>query len=181
MRNLIIAILFLWPVFALAEDPGQPDWVTIDSVQAKKGADVVLSVRIMADDSISFSGKMWQGVGNFCIPLKYDPQALLLDSIQFVNTVAQWDERFTNPEIDTGFVSFAGIYFTGGEENPVLYSPDQGLEVIKMFFRIDKKARKGVYAISQTIDPLQKDMYLGSPDGMHSWMPLFKPGKIVVK
>jgi len=183
LKNLTVAALFLWPALALGlgEDPGKPDLVYIDSATAKRGADVVIGIKITADDSVSFNGRMWQGVGNFCIPLKYDSQALHLDSVQFVNTVARWDEHFTNLKIDTGFVSFAGIYFTGGEENPVFFSPDQGQEVIKMFFRIDKKAKKGMYKIEQTIDPIQKNMFLGSPDGMHSWAPGLTPGKITVK
>jgi hypothetical protein len=101
--------------------------------------------------------------------------------VRFVGTIARWDEKFTNLRIDTGFVSFAGIHNIAGADNPVFHSPVKPEEVVKLFGTVKKEAKPGVYIFETTIDPIQKDAYLGSLDGLRGWRPQFKLGKVVVK
>jgi hypothetical protein len=164
-----------------APDPGKPDVVSLDSISVRPGQEFIMSIKITADDTTFQGNQKWVGVGSFCIPLKYDSRALRIDSVNFVGVIADWDERFANQKIDTGFISFAGIFNIGGKENPVFISPDGPQEVVRIFGRVLKEARPGTYGFELTIDPIQKDIYLGSIDGVNGWKPKFMPGKIAVK
>lgn len=180
---LIVALLgFVMPVIAQSSpDPGQPDIVSMDSLQAKPGEKFVMSIKITADDTTLYSEKRFVGVGSFCLPVKYDPSVLKIDSVNFVGTVAEWDERFTNQKIDTGFISLVGIHNIAGKDNPVFHSPNTPKEIARIYGRVEAKATAGAYSFDLTIDPIQKDAYLGSIDGVNGWKPKFVPGKVVVK
>jgi hypothetical protein len=162
-------------------DPGNPDVVSMDSIQVQPGEKFVMSVKVLADDTTLHNDKKWVGVGSFCIPLKYDAKALKIDSVNFLGTVSEWDERFTNPKIDTGFISFGGIHNIAGKDNPVFLSPTQPTEIVRIFGRVDKNTKPGEYGFELTIDPIQRDAYLGSIDGVNGWKPKFNLGKIIVK
>ncbi|OGC95197.1 MAG: hypothetical protein A2W25_01975 [candidate division Zixibacteria bacterium RBG_16_53_22] len=164
-----------------APDPGKPDIISMDSLSVKPGQDFVMSIKVLADDTTLHGGKKWVGVGSFCIPIRYDARALKLDSASFEGTIAEWDESFTNQKIDTGFISFAGIHNIAGNDNPVFISPDKPQEIVRIFGRVKKDARPGIYTFELTIDPIQKNAYLGSIDGVNGWKPSFIPGKIVIK
>jgi len=163
------------------KDPGKPDLVRMDSVSVSPGESFVLGLHVRADDVTSHDNKEWKGVGTFNIPLKYDDAAIRLDSVKFVGVFSKWDEKFTNLKIDTGFVAFSGIHNIAGGDNPVLHSPKKAEEVIRLFATVSKDAVPGVYLFETTYDPIQKDLFLGSIDGFHSWRPQFTPGKVVVK
>jgi hypothetical protein len=164
-----------------ADDPGKADLVLMDSVTVKAGQSTVVGLGIQADDTTSFNGRTWQGVGSFCIPLKYDQRAFKVDSARFVGTLAQWDEKFSNPRKDTGFISFAGIYDLTGKGKPVLFAPARPEQVILIFLTAATDIEPGVYRFKLTSDPIQKEIFLGSPDGVHSWRPQFASGKIVIQ
>ncbi|UCC79650.1 MAG: hypothetical protein JSW64_15520 [Candidatus Zixiibacteriota bacterium] len=155
--------------------------VILDSVEVSAGKSFVVSVNVIADkiDPGEEPGKM--GFGSFCIPLKYDKEAFVADSVVFMNTLTEWDEKFTNPKIDTGFVSLSGIYDMGGKDNPPVYTPEKPEKIAEIFFTAGKKAEKGSYEIELTKDPRQSYIYLGSPKGVVSVTPKFIKGIIVVK
>jgi hypothetical protein len=185
MKSLIFSAFTIinafMPVSAMAIDPGKPDLIIMDSIAARCGQLVTIGIRIRADDTTLFNNKEWRGVGSFCIPLKYDKYAFTVDSIKFRGVFLDWDEKFNNAKIDTGFISMAGIYNIAGAENPPLFSPDSAQEVIRLFLKIGEKTRPGNYFFALTSDPIQKELYFGSIDGMHSWKPAFIAGKITVK
>jgi hypothetical protein len=162
-------------------DPGKPDLVVLDSLQAKPGQSVEMSLRVVADDTTQFSDKNYVGIGSFCIPFKYDVNVIKIDSVRFKNTLLKWDEKFTNPKFDTGFVSLGGIYTLTGAEKPALISPKEPLEIARFYLSILPDAKPGKYAFEITKDPRQGNMYFGSVDGYHSWRPVFSGGKVVVK
>jgi hypothetical protein len=188
--KLLIVILALcacvWVVAQAQEesqklvDPGKPDQILLDSLQAKAGQSIKMGLQVLVDDETSFDGKTWSGVGSFCIPLKYNPSVIKLDSVIFRNMVNQWDEKFTNKGIDTGFVSLAGIYTLKGAEKPAIISPDKPLEIATFFMQIKAGAKPGKYTFELTKDPLQGGLYFGSIDGYHSWKPAFTSGKVIV-
>jgi hypothetical protein len=178
--GLLMAAMNLFPAIASASDPGKPDLIIMDSIQVKPGGSAVMSVKVIADDSTFYNKKNWLGVGSFCLPLKYDKKALIVDSTKFAGVVSEWDEKFTNARIDTGFVSFAGIYNIAGADNPVVFSPEKQHEFIQIFVRVDKAAKPGTYLFELTSDPIQDEAYLGSIDGYNSWKPGFVAGKVVV-
>jgi hypothetical protein len=178
---IIFGVALIYPGLLFAADPGSPDHISLDSILAKPGQSIELSLKVKADDSLLYNNKYWAGVGSFCIPLRYDQNAIKLDSVKFKGIVAKWDEKFTNPRIDTGFVSLVGIYNIGGEENPALISSDKAEEIARIYGRVNPKAKAGTYSIDLTVDPIQKELYFGSIDGVESWKPVFVPGKIVVK
>jgi hypothetical protein len=163
-----------------AVDPGKPDIVSLDSVQAKAGQNVEMALRVLIDDKTSFNDKEWEGIGSFCIPVKYDIAAVKIDSVRFKNTVLKWDEKFTNKNLDSGRVSFAGIYTLAGAEKPALYSPKEPMEIAVIYMKVKPDTKPGKYLFELTTDPLQGDMYFGSTDGFHSWKPQFVAGKLVV-
>ncbi len=187
MKNLttLLIISFLGSFISVtaqsSPDPGKPDTVAMDSVSAGPGQTFALSLWIQADDSTFRVEKFWVGVGSFCIPIKYDRTAIRIDSVKYIGTIAEWDEKFTNAKIDTGFISFAGLHNIAGKENPVFLSPDKPQEVVRMFGSVLKGAKPGLYSFEMTIDPIQKDPYLGSVDGVNGWRPQFRPGKVLVK
>jgi hypothetical protein len=161
-------------------DPGKTDLVVLDSVLAKPGQNVEISLRVLIDDTTSFNNKPWYGVGSFCLPFLYNSNVIQIDSVRFKNTLLKWDEKFTNKKIDTGFVSFAGIYTLTGAEKPPLVSPKEPLEIVKLYLKIKADAKPGNYPFEITKDPLQGEMYFGSIDGYHSWKPKYVVGKVVV-
>ncbi len=177
---LLAAMIFSPNISFAAGDPGKPDMIVMDSVLVKDGGNGEMAVKIIADDSTFYNSKIWLGVGSFCLPLKYDKSVLAVDSTKFMGVVKDWDEKFTNSKIDTGFVSFAGIYNIAGADNPVVYSPETPLEFIRIFFHINKGTKPGTYLFELTEDPIQKEAYLGSIDGFNSWKPGFIAGKVVV-
>jgi hypothetical protein len=177
----LFCALVIWAPYLHAGDPGKPDTVITDSVNCKPGQNVMIGLKIFADDSVLYNNKYWVGVGSLCIPLKYDTKAFKLDSIKFVGTLGKWDEKFTNPRVDTGFVSIGGIYDIASSSKPVIYSPDSAQTMAEMFVTINRNAKPGNYAFEMTDDPVQKEAYLGSPDGMDGWKPVFISGKIVIE
>lgn len=189
MNKRIFCIMALLSSMILGEaanaadrpDPGVSDQIIMDSVVVKPGESTVLKLRALADDITTHNKREWKGVGSFCIPLKYDMNAIRIDSARFVGSVSKWDEKFTNSKIDTGFISFAGIYNLGGGDNPALFSAEKPEEIIRIFATVAKDAAPGPYLFELTPDPIQKELYFGSIDGYHSWKPQFQPGKIVVK
>jgi hypothetical protein len=162
-------------------DPGQPDLLVLDSVQAKAGQSVEMSLKTLVDDTTWFSEKNYVGIGSFCIPFKYDARAMKVDSVKFQNTLLQWDEKFTNPMIDTGFVSLGGIYTLAGKEKPALISPVEPMEIARFYLSILPAAKSGKYEFEITTDPRQGKMYFGSVDGYHSWVPVYSGGVVIVK
>ncbi|UCE66431.1 MAG: hypothetical protein JSU85_00020 [Candidatus Zixiibacteriota bacterium] len=176
--GIIFLLISALPALAIESDKHA---VILDSVEVSAGDKFVVGVSVIADKIApdEESGKM--GFGSFCIPLKYDRELFVVDSVTFMNTLTDWDEKFTNPKIDTGFVSLAGIYDLGGKDNPPVYTPDKPERIAEIFFRADKKAEKGIYEIELTRDPRQNKIYLGSPKGVVSVTPIFKKGIIVVK
>ena len=155
--------------------------VILDSVEVKTGERFIMGVNVMADRIAEDEKPGKVGFGTFCIPLKYDREAFTIDSVTFINTLENWDEKFTNPKIDTGFVSLSGIYDMGGKDNRTVYSPDKPERIAEIFFRVKKDAKPGTFKIELTRDPRQDWIYLGSSNGINSVTPKFKPGIIVVK
>ena len=176
--GIIILLAGASPVLSIESEKHT---VILDSVEVSAGEPFVIGISVIADKIApnEESGKM--GFGSFCIPLKYDNEAFVVDSVAFINTLAAWDEKFTNPKIDTGFVSLSGIYDMGGKDNTPVYTPDKPERIAQIFFRADKNAEKGIYEIELTRDPRQNKIYLGSPKGVVAVTPKFKKGIIVVK
>ena len=162
-------------------DPGKADQIIMDSLTAGAGESVVMTIGVVADDSTEIAGNKWVGVGTICIPINYDKNAMAVDSIKYTGTMANWDEHFANKKIDSGFVSINGIHDIGGKENPLLFSPDKREEIIRLYLSIKKDAKPGIYTFELTKDPIQGEYYLASGDGVTSWKPLFRPGKILIK
>jgi hypothetical protein len=180
IAGFLIAVL-LWASMVFAADPGKQDIVFMDSIRAKPGDSGMMTIRAQSDDTTTYNGKNWVGVGSFCLPIKYNRSVIKLDSVKFTGSVKEWDEKFTNPNIDTGFISFVGIYNIGAKERPPLFSPKIPEEIIKIFFSVNKDAKPGKYLFELTTDPIQKDAYFGSVDGINSWKPEFIPGKVIVR
>jgi len=188
MKKGIIKKTALWGVIILlfagvsgVSAESEKHAVVLDSVEASAGEHFVIGVSVMADKIAEDEKPGRMGFGSFCIPLKYDKNAITADSVVFMNTITEWDEKFSNPTIDTGFVSLAGIFDMGGKDNPPIYSPDKFEKMAEIHFTANKKAKTGVYKIELTRDPLQDRIYLGSPNGIKSVNPRFKAGIIVVK
>ncbi len=169
------------PKSSVAIDPGKPDEIIMDSVLTAAGQKVELGIRFWVDDTVKQDGKQWYGIGTLCIPIKYDSKAFKIDSVNFMGTMSKWDEKFTNAKIDTGFISINGIHSLGGKEKPTIFTSGKPEQMLKLFISISQNAKTGVYDFQLTADPLQKELYFGSPDGVHSWKPKFVPGKIFVK
>ena len=182
LAALVSAMIF-WAPYLKAEDqdPGKPDTVRTESIKAKAGKQAIIGMKIFADDSIFYNDKPWVGVGSLCIPLKYDANAFKLDSIKYTGTLAQWDEKFTNPRIDTGFVSIGGIYSIAGKDRPLIHCPDSSQTMALLYITVNKTAKPGAYKFEMTDDPVQKEAYLGSPNGVNGWKPVFASGKIVIE
>jgi hypothetical protein len=161
-------------------DPGKPDQLLMDSVAVKAGQNFEMAISTITDDVTRFDSTDWSGIGSFCIPLKYDYSVIKIDSVKFENVLSQWDEKFTNEKIDTGFISFAGIYTLKGAEKPAIISPDKPMEIIRLYMHINKGSKPGNYTFDLTRDPLQDGLYFGSIDGYHAWKPQYKTGKVVV-
>jgi hypothetical protein len=155
--------------------------VILDSVEISAGEHFVVGINVVADRIANDEKPGRMGFGSFCIPLKYDKTAFVADSVIFLNTLAEWDEKFTNVRIDTGFVSLSGIYDMGGKDNPPVYTPDKQEKIAEIYFTAEKKAEKEIYTIELTRDPRQDNIFLGSPTGVVSVRPKFKPGIVVIK
>jgi hypothetical protein len=162
-------------------DPGKPDLIVLDSVQTKAGQSVEMALRALVDDTTWFSERSYVGVGSFCIPFKYDVNVMKVDSVKFKNAVLSWDEKFTNPKFDTGFVSLGGIYTLTGKEKPALLSPKEPTEIARIYMSVLPDAKPGNYVFEITKDPRQGNMFFGSIDGYHSWRPVYVGGKVVVE
>jgi len=175
-----LCVLLITPAFSI-QDPVTPDTLKLRDIEIKAGKSGVMTISIMADDTTVFNEQTWRGIGSFCIPLKYEKNALKVDSVKFEGNVANWDAKFCNSIIDTGFVSLAGIYNLGGDENPALYSPGKNETIASIYFTAAKDAPAGLYSVVLTHDPIQKEMYCGSIDGYNSWKPTFVAGKITIK
>jgi hypothetical protein len=180
--TLVWGVIFLFsyvPPAISAESENHA--VILDSIEVSAGESFVMGINVIAGKIAPDEEPGMMGFGSFCIPLKYDSKAFVADSVIFINTLDEWDEKFTNPKIDTGFISLAGIYDLGGKDNPPVYSPDKQERIAEIFFTANKKTEKGIYEIELTKDPRQNNIYLGSTKGLMSITPKFKSGKIVVK
>jgi hypothetical protein len=174
------SLLLIVNVMAI-QDPVKPDTLKLQDIEIKAGKSGVMTISIVADDTTVFNDQTWRGIGSFCIPLKYEKSLMKVDSVKFEGNVVNWDEKFCNAKIDTGFVSLAGIYNLGGAENPALYSPGKSEAIASLYLTAAKDAPAGIYSMVLTADPIQKEMYCGSIDGYNSWKPIFIPGKIKIK
>jgi hypothetical protein len=184
MKQIVLVsgfcLLLITNAFSI-QDPLVPDTLKLTDLEIKAGESGVMTVSIIADDTTFFNEQTWRGIGSFCIPLKYEKSIIKVDSVKFEGNVAKWDEKFCNSKIDTGFVSLAGIYNLGGDDNPAIYSPGKSEVIASIYFTSAKKAPAGLYGVILTHDPIQKEMYCGSIDGFNSWKPIFVPGKITIK
>jgi hypothetical protein len=179
--NVIGLSLILMSNAYSIQDPAIPDTLKLQDIEINAGSSGVMTISIVADDTTVFNDQTWRGIGSFCIPLKYEKSILRVDSVRFEGNVAKWDEKFCNSKIDTGFVSIAGIYNLGGDDNPALYSPGKSEIIASIYFSAVKGASAGLYGVILTHDPIQKELYCGSIDGFNSWKPVFVPGKIRIK
>jgi hypothetical protein len=176
-----VIMILMGAVCCLAADPNAPDTIKLQEIELTAGHSGVMNLSIISDDTTNFNDNTWQGIGSFCIPLKYDRSIMKVDSVKFEGVVAQWDEKFCNTKLDTGFVSLAGIFNLGGADNPPIHSPGKYEIIAGIYFTIAKKAPNGIYGVILTKDPIQNEMYCGSTDGFHSWKPEFVPGKVIIK
>jgi hypothetical protein len=180
LNVIALCLVLITNAFSI-QDPVVPDTLKLQDIEIKAGRNGVMSISIVADDTTFFNDQTWRGIGSFCIPLKYEKKVLKVDSVRFEGNVAKWDEKFCNSKIDTGFVSLAGIYNLGGDDNPAIYSPGKSEIIASLYFTAAKDAPAGLYGVILTHDPIQKEMYCGSIDGLNSWKPIFVPGKITIK
>jgi len=178
LRGIIFLLINASPVLSVESEKHA---VILDSVEVSAGKEFIIGVSVIADKIAPDEEPGKMGFGSFCIPLKYDRELFVVDSVVFINTLTDWDEKFTNPKIDTGFISLAGIFDLGGKDNPPVYTPDKPERIAEIFFTADKNAKKGIYEIELTIDPRQNKIYLGSPKGVVAVTPKFKPGIIIIK
>lgn len=155
--------------------------VILDSVEISAGKSFVVGINVVADRIAEDEKPGKMGFGSFCIPMKYDKTAFVVDSVTYLNTLLEWDEKFTNPKVDTGFISISGIYDMGGKDNPPIYTPDKQERIVEIHCTANKKAPKDIYKIELTRDPRQDNIFLGSPTGVVSVRPQFKPGIVVIK
>lgn len=176
--SLIANIFF---VFSLNAAESDKHAVILDSIEVTIEQSFSVGLSVIADKIAPDEKPGKMGFGSFCIPMKYDNKTFIADSVVYKNTLAGWDEKFTNPKIDTGFISLAGIYDMGGKDNTPIYSPNEPEKIAELFFSVRDGAEPGVYEIELTIDPKQNKIYLGSPNGLNSVMPKFRPGIIIVK
>ena len=184
MRKILLLVtIFLFGATGAKaiDDPITPDTIRVQEVEISAGQNGVMTLSIFADDTTHFNDITWQGIGSFCIPLRYEKAVMKVDSVKFEGTVAKWDEKFSNTKMDTGFISLAGIYNLGGADNPPLYLPGEYQNIASIYFTVLPKAKKGIYGVILTHDPIQREMYCGSTDGFNSWKPVFVPGKIRIK
>ena len=183
LKSIIITgVIFIAAIGSIAAaEESNNHAVLLDSVEVSAGESFVLGLSIMADriDPDEVSGK--EGVGSFCIPMKYNRDMFVVDSVVFINTLSKWDEAFTNPKTDTGFISLAGIYDMGGKDNPTMYNPGKPERSAEIYFSASKKAKPGIYKIELTRDPRQGNIYLGSSLGVKAVVPKFKSGIVVIK
>lgn len=176
-----VIILFIMIYSSALAIESEKHSVLLDSVEVAPGNTFVVGLHVIADKIAEDEPEGKMGLGSFCIPLKYDKESFVADSVVFLNTLSQWDEKFTNPEIDTGFISLSGIYDMGGKDNIPIFSPDKPEKIAEIYFTARKKAEPGTYEIELTADPRQNKIFLGSPLGVKAITPKFKPGIIVVK
>jgi hypothetical protein len=178
---LPVAFILTWFHSPAISAESEKHSVILDSVEVSPGKAFSVGMYVIADRIAEdeTDGKM--GFGSFCIPLKYDSESFTAESVDFLNTLENWDEKFTNPRIDTGFISLSGIYDMGGKDNTPVFTPDKPEKIAEIHFKAKKKAKPGIYTIELTIDPRQNKIFLGSPIGVKSVTPKFKPGVIVVK
>jgi hypothetical protein len=188
MINLKMKLAVLWGIVILMvggvsvySAESEKHSVILDSVEASAGEHFVVGINVIADRIADDEKPGRMGFGSFCIPLKYDKTVFVADSVIFKNTLTEWDEKFANQKFDTGFVSLAGIYDMGGEDNPPVYTPDKQERIAEIHFTAGKKSEKGIYLIELTRDPRQDTIFLGSPTGVVSVRPKFKPGIVVIK
>lgn len=182
LNSLLQAILPLILIYSSAKAiESEKHSVMLDSVEVASGKAFVVGVNVIADKISDDEPEGKMGIGSFCIPLKYDRESFSADSVVFLNTLAQWDEKFTNPAIDTGFISLSGIYDMGGKDNLPVYTPDKPERIAEIYFRAKKKTKPGIYTIELTSDPRQNKIFLGSTLGVKAITPKFKPGVIVVE
>jgi hypothetical protein len=176
-----IVILFLTIYSSALAIESEKHSVILDSVEVAPGKTFAVGLLVIADKIADDEPQGKMGFGSFCIPLKYDKESFAADSVVFLNTLSQWDEKFTNPKIDTGFISLSGIYDMGGKDNKPIYTPDKPEKIAEIYFTARKKAKPGTYTIELTSDPRQNKIFLGSPLGVKAITPKFRPGVIVVK
>lgn len=183
MRRLFLfsLIINIFSVFSLNAAESDKHIVMLDSIEVTIEQSFSIGLSVIADKIAPDEKPGKMGFGSFCIPMKYDKDAFVADSVVYKNTLTSWDEKFANPKIDTGFVSLAGIYDMGGKDNTPIYSPDEPEKIAELFFSVRDGAKPGAYKIELTIDPIQRKIFLGSTNGLNSVTPRFKPGIIIVK
>ncbi len=156
-------------------DPGIPDTVRIDSVDGLRGGAVVVPVNFFADETL----------GGLTLVLRFDPVALILDSVSLAGTLAEpFSIRIFNIDSTTGILDGAALSFDSAN----VIRPGSGV-LANLHFTVSDSAAAGVYLIdTTTVDPpgpafLQTSfstVQTDSINGNETVLPTFVAGSITV-
>lgn len=144
-RISIVLMIFI-SVTVFAQDPGNPDSLIIGIIEVPDGTpSVMVPVYAATDDSVA----------QFTLPLQWSSVDGYIHpgGVYYFIPLLFWDEVNYNIDIDNSHLLITGISDTGGVDNPVLYTNNQRLVVMRIFVTIHPEAGGQFVSLSAYDDP----------------------------
>ena len=167
MRFLIgFLTCFLLANFALADDPGMPDTVIVDTVYADLGQPHVdVPVFAVTDDSVLF----------YTMPITWSSgsEDIVPSDVYYYYMLEYWG-TFDSVLLDEHYIGMAGW----GDGLFFLNTYGNRLRCWEIRFTIDSLAPPQIVAIDTTYDPINGSLLFGLIGGVESFTPQFVPGAI---
>ncbi len=162
--TILTAILIILAMSALAQDPGQPDTLRIDSIQVDPGQQAVLDVSFYNDEELN----------GIQVPLGWDSPDITLDSVSFQGSRVDYIANLLT-NIDNGEQKVLTVVILILEPS---ITPGDGLYA-RFYFDVPAGTPDQVVHVD-SLSYTSIDNLLFIIDPVDNFVPIVKPGKIVI-
>ncbi|UCC78409.1 MAG: T9SS type A sorting domain-containing protein [Candidatus Zixiibacteriota bacterium] len=165
-KLIIITVLFLSAAVVVAQDPGMPDTVIVDSVYADLGQSYVdVDIYAVTDDSVMF----------YTMPITWSSgsEGIVPSEILYYYPLTYWYNSYSIM-VDEHYIGMVGW----GDGLFFLNTYGIRLRCWQIRFTIDSLAPPQIVAIDTTYDPINGSLLFGLIGGVESFTPQFVPGAI---
>lgn len=169
MRRLIFfAYILLTPSSTLADDPGMPDTVIVDTVYADLGQPYVdVPIYAVTDEHVAFYNMpiTWSGISEDIVPV----------DVSYFNIIRGWDEIYDSILVENNLIRMYGwTEYLGA----FLNTDSLRLHCWSIQFAVDSSAAPQIVTIDTTHDFPNGSLVFFLEGGIECLIPIFIPGAI---
>lgn len=172
-KALIVCSTFIaaFAVSALAQDHGAPDSIIIGTVTVPQGApSVMVPVYAVTDDSVA----------SLNLPLRWNSSDNKINpgGAYYFGPLLHWDEITDTINLENHWMWIHGIHDTGGDDNPIIHTVGQRLQIMLIRMVIHTGALNQFVTLSPYIDSTHGGPFFSLLGGTTTFVPVIQNGGI---